>query len=164
MASTTSKTILINGDPQAENRQFEDLQITASAVTPGMLVEINPTSEKMRKHATAGGNHSGMVVLENPFADTTGQAIAFDWPTNSFPKYIVARPGDKLYMLFTSSTTIDKGDLVESAGDGTLQEHTADTVSGTASLTVYSNQIVGVAWDDLSSTTGSQQRITVLVI
>lgn len=166
MPSSTPHTILIRGKPRDEDRVVEDWQIstTGSAITPGYLVEVNPANEKLQAHSTAGGNHASMFALENPFADTTGVGIDFNWATGSIPRVLHGQSGDELYAWIASNATIDRGDPMESAGDGTLQEHVADTVSGTASLTVVARQIVGYAEEDISATTGAKQRIHVRLV
>lgn len=90
-------------------------------ILPGMVIQYTTGALTVRPHSTAAGAASPlMVAVEMPIRagsdiedayDTDGEVVAFH----------VALPGDQLWMLIEAGANIGDGDILESAGDGTLQ-------------------------------------------
>lgn len=148
------KTVILKGDPIRKEG------IAHAAITPGHLLNFY-TDGTLQAHATAGGNAAPRFAVEEDFV---GDDITTAYAAGDQVQYIVARPGDEVYAILTTSQTIKKGDALESAGDGTLRKHTAQAVaeSGSASYTIYTDAVVGYAAEDLT-TTSAAARIRVEV-
>jgi len=127
------------------------VELTANAaITPGMLIERMSTN-KVRAHATPGGNVFPMFALEDNYqGKTVNDAYAEDYPVQCW----IPQRGDEVYALLDDGENVAIGDFVESAGNGSLQKHTADTVH---SAGIFGNQIIGVVIEalDLSSSSGT---------
>ncbi len=138
------KTIILKGDPIRKEAVADEV------LTPGMLVNFD-SDQELQKHPTAGGNAQPMFVVEEEFI---GDGIDTTYAIGDQVQYVVARPGDEIYAWATTSQTIEKGDPLESAGDGTLQKHTAPSVNeaGATTVTVYHDAIVGYAAEDVTTT------------
>lgn len=144
------KTVILKGDPiRKEAVAHEEL-------TPGHLANFY-TDGTLQKHATAGGNAQPMFVVEEDFV---GDGIDTTYAAGDQVQYIVGRPGEEVYAWIEASSTIKKGDPLESNGAGLLQKHTAQAVAegGSASYTIYTDAIVAYAAEDVT-TTGSAARI-----
>lgn len=110
---------------------------------PGHLVELMSTG-KVKKHATAGGNVLGKFFAVED--DIQGNAISTAYAAGKMVQYDHFPPGTWVLAVAKSgAAAIVIGDPVESAGDGTLQKHTADAFDSVGGGTVYSNNIVGIA-------------------
>ena len=115
-------TILLN----VRNRHELERALEAGQdILPGMLVQYTTGALTVRPHSTAAGVPSPILVatempiragsdIEDAF-DTDGEVVSFH----------VALSGDQLWMLVEIGANIGDGDLLESAGDGTLQAATS---------------------------------------
>lgn len=138
MASTVEKTIILKG------RGIRKERIANAAITPGHLVELM-TTNKLRVHATAGGNCQKAFAVEN---DLIGGTIDTAYATNAQVQYEVMERGSEVNAILKNGENVAIGDFLESAGNGELQKHVADVDlnhPGSADFTVYTNQIVAVA-------------------
>jgi len=161
MARTTPATILLKG------REHQVVYIEATAggtITPGHLVQIG-SDGLVVVHAAAGGSApGGMFALED---DAQGRGITdtYDSTTNKNVLIGVCGRGAEVYAILTTSQTVAIGDALESAGNGTLRKHVAQTTVGAQSPGVgaRSGQIVGRAIDAVT-TTASVARIQVRVV
>lgn len=90
-------------------------------ILPGMLIQYTTGALTVRPHSTGAGAASPLMVavempiragsgIDDPY-DVDGEVVAFH----------VALPGDQLYMLLETGGNVGDGDILESAGDGTLQ-------------------------------------------
>lgn len=131
-----AKTIVLKG----RGIRFE--AVANAAITPGHLVELMSTG-KIKVHATAGGNAEKAFAVED---DSQGQIISHAYEASETVQYEVFGPGCVINALIKNGQDVDKGDLLESGGDGTLQVHVPDIESGGDSI--YSNQIIAVALED----------------
>lgn len=112
-------------------------EFTASeAITPGHLVEFGGSNE-IQKHSTAGGEIGAVkIAVEN---DVVGDDVDTDYVSGEQVQ-VDAPHGGAVYMLrLANGENVSKGDLLESAGDGTLQ------AAGTASSAGEHAPIVGEA-------------------
>lgn len=143
-----SETIFLRGENPITNERTAN-----AAITPGHLIELMST-DKVRVHATAGGNVAPvMFAVED---DLQGNGIDDAYAATDRVKYIVPRAGDEINAILANGQTAAIGSLLESAGDGTLRVYTADVADSTAT-TIYPRAIVGVAQEalDLSGSSGA---------
>lgn len=130
-----------------------------SAITPGHLIELT-SSDTVQPHSTAGGNNMHMFALEDEMqGNEIDDAYAADDPVQCW----VAVTGSIVNCILADGENVAIGAFLESAGDGTLQEHTVDSTGF-----YYPNQIVGQAVDAVdmshSSTADPDGRIQVRII
>lgn len=130
-SSDTPKTVLLKG-------KFSHRQGKANAaITPGYLIE-QMSSGNMRKHATAGGvKPSPLFAREEEYV---GGSIDDAYASNDSLPYVVAHPGAQVFALVAAgAAAIVIGDLLESAGDGTLRKagnYLTDNSGGAANTTL----------------------------
>lgn len=121
-SSSAPKTILLSGEPGCYEA------VANAAITPGHLVELMSTG-KLRKHATAAAVCSAMFAREEEYV---GGGIDTDYAALDQVSYWVGTKGDRFYALVAASASaIVIGDMLESAGDGTLRKTTHDVASAT---------------------------------
>ena len=135
-----------------------------AAITPGHLLEITATGVKV--HATAGGNVKGhLFALEN---ELEGQDITDAFAADDKVQVWVAQRGEQVYALLANGETTTIGCLLESAGDGTLKVHVADSGDSDDAVVIYGNQIVGVALEvvDMSGSSGVDPdgRVKIMIV
>ena len=132
MASNSApKTISLRGCPA--NREG----IANAAITPGHLIE-QMTSGKYRVHGTAGAVRPARLFAREQLY--TGKGIDTAYSANDSLPILNCQPGDQVYALVAASAAaIVIGDLLESAGDGTLRKcasYLTDNSGGSANTTV----------------------------
>jgi hypothetical protein len=139
---------------------IEEYTSTAATITPGSFLELD-SAGLVKKHATAGGNViPPMVALED---ELWGRGIDDAYAVSSKIQVWIPYRGDIVYALLKDGENVAIGAALESAGDGTLQAHSADT----AGAVEYPNAIVGVALEavDLSgSANETAGRILVRIV
>lgn len=137
---------------------IEELKANAT-ITPGHLVELLSTG-KIRAHGTASGNVLPMFALED---ELQGKSINDNYAENDKVQVWVPYRGDIVNAILKDGQNVVVGDFLESAGDGTLQKHVADSTGA-----YLVNQIVGVAVEalDMSGSSGEDPspRIAVRII
>jgi hypothetical protein len=131
----------------------------AAAITPGMLLEYT-SAGKVQAHSTAGGNALPIgFALED---ELQGRDIDTAYAADDKVQCMVNQPGDHVYAILKDGENVAIGDPLESAGNGYLQKHVSDVESfesaEAGSITVYPNQIVGIALEavDLSGSSGEE--------
>ena len=125
--------------------------VANAAITPGHLVELMSTG-KVKKHATAGGNVAPiMFALEDSMQ---GYGIDDDYDALDPAQIWLPHPGDEVYAILADDNDVAIGDLLESAGDGTLRKHGVDSTGA-----YYLRAIVAVAIEAVD-TTGSPAATT----
>lgn len=119
------------------------------AITPGHLVMVNSSGDVV-VHNSAGGNAFPMFALEN---ELEGGDMDTAYANDDQVQVWIPGRGDIVNAILKDGQNVVIGDWLESAGDGTLQKHAADS-SGSA---IYGNQLVGqvVAAVDLSGSSGT---------
>lgn len=124
------KTIIVKG------RGIRKEAKAGGAVTPGHLVKLNSSGEVV-VHATAGGKAQRAFAVENELA---GDEISVAYAQNDTCFYEVVGAGAEVYgLVAASAAAIVIGDLLESAGDGTLRKAgniLTDNSGGTANTTI----------------------------
>ena len=136
----------------------------AAAITPGHLLQLTGTGSVL-PHGGAGQNAAPMFAVEN---DVVGQDIDTAYQTNENVIYEVLPKGAVVNALVAAgASAISAGGFVESAGDGTVRAHIPQTVNegGTATVTIYSNNIVGMALESVDNSAGtSPARIKIQIV
>jgi hypothetical protein len=125
-------------------------RVANAAITPGMLIELMSTN-KVKAHATAGGNIAPiMIALEN---ELEGEDIDTNYAAADQVQCWVARPGDVAYLILSDGQNASIGSYLESAGNGYVNVHTVDSMSGE-----YSRPICAMALEalDLSGSSGEE--------
>jgi hypothetical protein len=125
--------------------------IAGGVITPGDLIK-RASDDTVVVHSTARGHCQKMFALENGLY---GQTISDAYAACDAVPCFVARRGDIIYARIKASENIVIGDLLESAGDGTLQELTTSALSDLE----YPNSIVGYA--RAATNVGTVARIAV---
>ena len=96
--------------------RYEEAE-AAAEVKPGHLLTL--TSEgKVQPHATAGGYAERAFAVER---SEMGQTIDDAYAQGDQVKFVLAMPGDVVWAFLKNGQTVSVGDLVTSAGDGTLK-------------------------------------------
>jgi len=138
--------------------------IAAGVITPGHLLEID-SAGKVVVHNSAGGNVTPLIALED---ELQGRTIDTNFAALEPVQVWTAQRGEVAYMLLANGESVAIGDYLESAGDGTLQAHTADDASSDEAFTIYGNQLVGIALEavDMSGSSGEDPsgRIKVRIV
>lgn len=98
-----------------EGRYFLKERSAAAVITPGDLVESDGAGG-VQVHSTVGGEGQRAFALEN---DLIGKGIDDDYAASDSVRYGVFPRGAEINA--NGSEAISEGDLVESAGDGTVR-------------------------------------------
>lgn len=106
----TPKTIILKGYGERK----EGVAAAASEILPGMQ------TEGFAEVAEATGGARAAFAVEN---DLVGGSIDDAYAAGDTVQYVVALPGAEVYAWLSDEETVEAGDALESAGDGTLQEH-----------------------------------------
>lgn len=124
-------------------QHVRDEALANAGITPGHFIELMSTG-KVKVHATSGGNVGPkMVALED---ELQGRAISTAYTTSTLVQYAICVAGDMVNALVADgASAIVIGDLVESAGDGTVQKYAADTADSDDAVTVYPENVIGRA-------------------
>jgi hypothetical protein len=121
--------------------------VASAAITPGHLIELLSTG-KVQSHSTAGGRAAKLFALEDELqGNGIADAYVADYPVQCWSPV----PGDEVNALLKNGEHAYIGSFLESAGDGTLQVHVADS----GSVTNVGLQIVGVAIEEVDMTDSS---------
>lgn len=147
------KTVILK---RYNNVQFE--AIAAEEITPGSLVEVT-SAGKVKNHATAQGNAIPYFVMEDAIL---GKTINDKVAKDDLARVMVAGRGDEVNAILDTSQTIVVGDLLASAGDGTLKKFTAIECASEGAVTTPL-QAVAVALEAVT-TTSATKRIKVRII
>lgn len=131
-------------------------EYTANAViTPGDLIELMST-DKVRRHATAGGDAQRMFAKEDSLQ---GKEIGEDYAADDIVFAWTYHRGSEVYALLALNQTIVIGDKLESAGNGKLRKHTASS----AGVVEFPESIVAIAKEAVT-TTSAFARIVVEIL
>lgn len=98
-------------------------KVAAAAITPGHLVELT-SAGKVQKHSSAAGNVLPMFAMEDYLQ---GKLISEDYAAAAPVQVAIPQRGDVIQARLADGESVVIGDQVESAGDGTLQKHVADS-------------------------------------
>jgi len=119
-------------------------------ITPGMLLELEADGDVVA-HNTAGANVVPiMFALENTLE---GKGIDDDYASGAKVQCWIPGRGDIVYCLLHDDVDITLGDIMESDGEGRVQEHAADP--GDSTTGSVQQAIIGIALETVSSGLGS---------
>lgn len=137
----------------------------STTIIPGELLEIDSSNE-VKPHATAGGNVlPPMFALED---ELQGNDVDDTFADGDKVQVWIPYRGDQVNAILADGEDVSIGDALESNGAGKLVKHVADVESFESaepgSITVYPNQIVGVALEakDLSDSSGGEESSGVI--
>lgn len=163
MAGNTINTVKLKGD--GWHKEY----MASAAITPGYLCELFNSSGvlKVRKHATAGGRARRLIALENSLV---GKDLTQAYAASENVILEEMSGGVEVNMLVAASATaITIGDLLESAGDGTVRKRTTnpatitDSTGGTPSATFAAIAAGGsYAQADLTAIKNALSEVAVL--
>jgi len=115
-----NNTILLN--VRSQNEKDHPLYSASTPITPGMFVQFHTGTNKVEPHSTATGVPAPlMIAVEMPIRSGSGIDDAYD-TVEEVVACLYPLSGDRLYSFVEAGSNIAIGDLLESAGDGTLQE------------------------------------------
>lgn len=118
-----NNTILLTGDMGA----FYDEGRAGATITPGMLIELTPTTGLLRPHATAGGAAQKWFAVEDAYRGATIDND-YDAVTHTLVRYHKARPGERLQLILVDGENAAVGSPLSSNGDGKMQVATGTEV------------------------------------
>lgn len=96
---------------------------SGSTIKPGMLLQFDVMDVK--PHASAAGIPQPLIVaVEAPWREGAGIDDVFDVAGEQVP-YHYLLPGEEFYGLIDAGEDIAAGDILESAGNGSLQADTS---------------------------------------
>lgn len=103
--------------------------VVAEAFYPGHLLEWNSDKELI-KHDSSGGHCAPlMVALEDVYQ---GNGVDTVYVVDDVAIALICKPGAFINVRVKDGENITVGDILESAGDGTVQAYTSGTPLGTA--------------------------------
>jgi len=105
----------------------------AGAIIPGYLVELKADGE-LQAHSTGAGDINSLYIAKAD--DYIGKGIDEDYASGDQVRYEVGHNGEEYNMLLAVGESVTKDDLLESAGDGTLQADTGSAARLKAAETV----------------------------
>ncbi len=158
MSKTASRTILLKG------RGYRVERKAGGAITPGHLVTLN-NADALVVHGVAKGKAAAIFAVEsehlnNSAASSNGIDTAY--AAGDFVQAEALCPGCEVNaLLAAAAAAIVEGDLLESAGDGTLRKRTAfDAVTPAPA-----GEVVAMALEAVdNSGGGATARIRVMVV
>lgn len=137
-----ARVISLRGEPIIDEQD----EAEEADILPGMLIELNPATSKLRKHATAAGNQSGWFALER---DEFGRDIDTAYAIGDRVKVGRFGRGMRVNALIASGQNITRGDALESAGNGTLRKAATDAATDDTQRT----SLVGFAGETTGAVT-----------
>lgn len=134
-----------------EGAYVKEEAIADGAVSPGMLVELT-SAGKVKAHATEGGYALCAVAVEDALQ---GDTVDDDYADGDLVTYHIQRRGTRFQGLVKAGSTIVKGTILCSDGDGTWIPY------GDSGSTV--NQVLAEA-EEAKTLTGSYNENTLLML
>lgn len=108
-----ANVINLRGEPIIDEQLDAEVEIM-----PGSLVEVNPSTEKLRLQSTAGGPAEALFALER---DELGNDIDTAYAIGDRVKVGRYAPGMGVLAFIPSGQNITKGSTLEPAGSGNLR-------------------------------------------
>lgn len=129
--------------------------VAAGTITPGMLLELT-SAGKVQAHQNSGQNMLQMFALED---ELQGNGIDDDYSSDDPVQVWIPYRGDQVYAILADDENVSTGDYLESNGDGYLKKHEEDSWESADTGTIYTNQIVAQALEDLdlSGSSGEEE-------
>lgn len=108
-----ANVINLRGEPIIDEQLDAEVEIV-----PGSLIEVNPSTEKLRLQSTAGGPAEALFALER---DELGNDIDTAYAIGDRVKTGRYAPGMGVLAFIPSGQNITKGSTLEPAGSGNLR-------------------------------------------
>ena len=157
MSATNPKTVKLQ---VYDHNGYREGVAGEDNITPGMLLDIDANGDVI-KHADEGENVVPYIAVEN---DYIGDDIDDDYMDEDQVRYHIGITGERYYMWLQDGENVSEGDFLESAGDGTLQEHVLpEDTEGGASGEIHVNAARFVAKEDVNADQSENERIIVEV-
>lgn len=137
------RTIHLGGDIVLVNDR-----VAGEEILPGALVDRE--GGQYLNHPASGVKAQPAFALDQT---EMNKGVDFPYAANDLIKVGIGRPGSTFWALLASGQDIADGDLLSSAGDGTLEEHAGAPADAVAS-----------AIETLDNTDGQSPRLRVEVI
>lgn len=138
---------------KATGAEQYDGKLADATITPGDLVKRTATG--VIRHATAAGNAMPMFAVDS--ADQN-RGIDSDYASGEDVPVVIAQRGCLINALVAASASaISIGDLLESAGDGTLRKYTAQATNegGAGTYTIQVRGPIALATEAVDNSAGS---------
>jgi len=97
----------------------------STAITPGDLIQRDGSGGYKANDAAADADAPIIFALEN---DLVGDGIGDDYDSGDTVQALYPERGSEVYALLAYPENVQDGAALESAGDGSLQAHTAGTI------------------------------------
>lgn len=136
---------------------LRDEALSSAAISPGHLCELD-SSGYYKPHATEGGWGKGRIFAEGNVLN--GETIDTDYDSGDRVTVNLEAPGNKTQAMLAAGENVSIGDLLISAGDGTLIANGSES-SGT---TVREPIAVATEAKDLSGSGAVDTLIEVRVL
>lgn len=122
------------------------------SITPGHLVTYDANGDIV-VHADAGKNAVTTFAAEQ---DYIGGDIDYSYAAGDRVGYNFFKPGEEVYAFLNTGENVAIGEMLESAGNGSLKVHTPQPVDegGTETYAVQGNAIVGRALENVDNSAG----------
>jgi hypothetical protein len=132
-----------------------------AAIIPGMLIELMSTN-KVRAHATSGGNVLPMFALED---ELQGKEIDDAYAAGDVVQCWIPVRGEIVHALLADGQNVSIGDALQSNGAGYLTKYVKESWESNDAQQaniVYDKVIVGIALEaqNLSALDGSNSSLT----
>ena len=131
--------------------------VAGGTITPGHLI-AEGSGGTVAVHGSAGQNCIAMFALED---ELQGNDIDDDYSSGDQVQCWYPYRGDQVYCILADGEDIAIGDLLESAGDGTVQKH----VASSAGAVEYPLAVIGQATHalDMSGSAGEDPSPRLIV-
>ena len=142
-----AEVIELLADQAGQSVHNEALSAAASAVTPGDLVE-ELVAGTVQEHGTAAANAQKLFALTNL---SNGSDIDAAYAVGETVRYGAFHSGQEVFArVAAAAPAIVIGDVLESAGDGTVRKGVADAATDTAQR----DAVVGYALEAVDNSGG----------
>lgn len=108
------------------NGRFEEGRASEAGIKPGYLIRLFSEGGKVKveRHKTAGGFSEKAIVVEDRMQ---GRTIADAYADEDGVFYIIAQPGDVVFVRLAAGEHIEVNERLSSNGDGAFRAHVSTT-------------------------------------
>lgn len=129
-------------------------QFAAAGITPGHILELTSTDKYCRKHS--GGGEAVAPVLVALEDELQGGSIDDAYTQDQPVQVWVGVSGEVFLGILATDQDVNRGDHLESNGDGTLRKYTPADSEATG----HQSSIVGVALESVDTTGSLEGRVS----
>lgn len=136
------------------NKEF----LAGGTITPGMLLKLG-SGGTVTAHGAEGGTVAPvMFALED---ELQGKEITDTYASTDPVQCWICVPGEEVYAILADNNDIDIGDLLQSKGDGTLEEYEgSDSAANDESIVGMALEAV----DTTGSPSATTSRLKIMVV